>query len=248
MSTKKNKPVDEKKHNPFFFWYWVFISLGIIVFVIAVFLKDQFLFFSTNLKSSLIISTATLGLITICYGLAILFAKRKKLWFNATIILMAWVLVIGLTIVLNFLNFTGIHLILRDYDDITKVIGRIDCVPDDGYLKYNTKTQCSVEPSLSDIKGAVIYYLPDNLTRIENFSDLSFTAPSGTKRIKFALKGINNGKNLSLVVANDVNFVEATQVEKKTATALTVVMWLIAGVFVSIPSLMNNIKNLFDQN
>lgn len=166
-----------------------------------------------------------------------------------TIFLMIFFLFVGGYLIIHSYGEPQLSLVLRDSNNIRNVVGNITCADADGRLIAGEDIYCETYPVLQNISGKVLFgsrkkmdlsYLLDD--------DLTFVAPNSTSRIIFLIGGFDDsGKYYDVQVGYDIGFFSPEDLDGRRDKMITYFILLIGAVLFSVPSMMNNFKNLKDE-
>jgi hypothetical protein len=221
----------------------LFSLFGIII--------DWKAFFPPQLTWQLIYTNLGLFLLSVCLFVLILLSREKGQgyrykWIFATFFLMALTLLNGV-IILNY-NFgePKLDLVLIDFDT-DKITGSIQCEDYSGKLIIGHKIHCNVNHNIkNNITQAYVEFLSaTGSTERSDFSKLVFVAPSDLSKITFFIEGYDEkGDSYRVSVEGKLTFYTKEEYKERGEKFSTYFLAFIAAIFFSVPSMMNNLKNL----
>lgn len=210
-----------------------------------------------QLKYNLLMTFIIIGSIIIVFDiLKNYFCKRlkseRKRWISITIYIMLLTLVLGHVYIDFEFNSTEINLVLRDYRNHSewgKINGNISCITNDGkVLKYGQVIICRLQPELYNSSKEITYRYLNGSEIIEKFEhNFVFRVPENIKNIGFQYEGYDkNNEYHNFIVSNNIKFISPEDEDMYEDRLITLYIWLV-GVMFLIPTMMNNMKQLWDK-
>ncbi len=160
---------------------------------------------------------------------------------------MIFIFITSIFLINSLKGIEDIHLYLND-DDMGRIRvenGNLTCpFPSNAFL-VNDIVSCSISPYLKNISATVHFILLNGTQYEEDFSKLSFKAPADLNEIVFMIRGIDDSGNIKhFSTANKYYFLTKQEYEAKRLDFINYILIVLGIIFFSIPSMMNNFKNL----
>jgi hypothetical protein len=175
--------------------------------------------------------------------------KRIDNWIKATLLLMIIFLIIGWGLIAFNYGETEINLVLRNSENIGQVIGNITCSDNAKKVIVDHEIKCIIYPNISIISANVTFTLYNDSKISKDFINLNFTAPRDCKYVYFKISGINqNIKTVKLEVGYPMTFYTEQENQSRNEKYIGFVILLFGAVLFSVPSMMNNFKDLNECN
>jgi hypothetical protein len=172
--------------------------------------------------------------------------KKMNWWMNGTLTLMVLFLVIGGVLIHWYYGEPKLSLVLRNAENNEVVLGNITCADSSGRILAGNLLYCEMNPqNLFLTSATATFTLNDGTKRSLDFSNLSFLAPDNSNYLSFEIIGKDSAnKTVHLSVGSQIRFYNKQQAEDRKDKLLSYFIILLGAVLFSVPSMMNNLKNL----
>lgn len=200
-----------------------------------------------NLLQSIIIylSLSILLYLLIISLFKITFYSNKSL-FIICILTSIFILLVGLFAIELIVGVPNLNSVLRDSNDVSKIVGSIDCEDDSNEFLDEGVVNCKIKKPILLAKESTILLFSKG-TLLDNISDsLTFNASPEIDRIEFYIKGIDiDNVVINLEVGRNFKFVSPEQVVKNKDKRLAYVFGLLGIVLFSIPVAFLTLRDLY---
>jgi len=174
-------------------------------------------------------------------------SKPFKGWFIITLGIMGLIFFFGIFSIDFMIGNKIIQLNLLDEDLIKK--GTIKCGDENQALFAGLQIDCEIKTyeEFDNLSLSLSFYYSDNRTpKTILIREGSFIAPSNVRYIAFNVVGYKGQETQNLSVGHITHFLSASEFKENQERFLTFVLALLAIVFVTVPSAMVNLKNLWE--
>lgn len=204
------------------------------------------------LKSSLFVGVFVIfalwlgSTVLIAYFMRRFHNKKMNWWINATLTFMVLFLVIGGVLIHWYYGEPELSIVLRNAENNEVVLGNITCADNSGRILAGNLLYCDMNPkNMSLTSATVTFTLDDGTERPLDFSNLSFLAPDNSNYLSFDIVGKEPAnKTVHLSVGYRIRFYNKQQAEDRKDKLISYFIILLGAVLFSVPSMMNNLKNL----
>lgn len=176
----------------------------------------------------------------------------KKSWFVLTVFIMVVVLFSGSIIITDRVYNNEITFELTEgHTEGRTLIRDITCEPNNGkYFIYGELTICSIQPKLDNGVSEATFSLRNGTQILEkqrvSNGVFQFRAPEETIGLSFDVTAFDQNQELrQFVSGRNVDFINPEDKEKYEDRLITLYIWLLGVVFL-IPTMMNNVKKLWN--
>jgi len=230
----------------FFIFYIIWKNISYDVF------KNTFQNFITtpNTLEYLYIGILSDVLFGFYYGLSIIYRKiivrsSINIWLETTVLLIMLFSISGFYFLGGFMSH-DLSSILRDSKNGT-AYGVMFCTDNSGYFLVNSNVVCNVkQPDLHNFTINITFIFKNGTAFVETQNNnILFISPYDSKRIVFDLVGLDKTNNVvSLSTARDFEFYTENQYKERNSKFLTYLIGILTVIFIAIPSVMVNFKEL----
>ena len=173
--------------------------------------------------------------------------KLNQFWIFYTILIMIYLLCIGACFINNEFNPQKLDLVLRDSNNINHVVGNISCSDTSGNMRVGRWVSCKIYPLINITRADAVFVLNNGTMPpfVSLDPNLGFYAPENLEKIRFYIYGVNlEGEEVSMQVSNKYHFFTDEEIKDNKNKKLSYFILLLGAVLFSVPSMMNNLKQI----
>lgn len=230
--------------------YLVLSIFALVTFNYAISTESFGNFLTSNVLISILVSTVVDVAILESYVILKGVTKPKKtmnIWFLITVLLMILSFTVGLGFIADYLGKSSLDLVLYE-GDLRSRVGNITCIDSSGTLIVDNAVTCNFLPKLHNFTANTTFNFINGTSFTETTNNtITFNALSDVKRIGFLIVGFDENNSFrKFEVSNDFTFYTKDDIVSRNEKRLIYFLGLLGIVAFSIPSMMVNLRKLYE--
>lgn len=178
--------------------------------------------------------------------------EKPRLWIWFTALLMILLFIIGIALIDGVVGEKPLELRLNIEGNVSNRYegnGTISCSSAFGKTYVGMNLSCTTQPTLNVSEAYVTFTSQTGDVNRKEMHDMRFTAPANTTSAYFEIIGLDlNNNTINVTTSSEYQFFSPDETRERNKEFIAYVLALIGAIFISIPAMMANFRQLSERS